>query len=196
MCTWLGKSIWNCFWFLDVFYFFNCISLTALCQQPFLRGALCQLYSLVSCINHTARPRSQQSATQPALKSRTFHHKHIHLFVRTDGRINPGLLMAVSVPSHLSRLCALCLGWLSATTAAQVPWLPAPIQPASDTAHGFLERKLGTHTINVSIKWILELFSQFALPLWHAAEVKQCIKDSRKAAWCSGGRENGVLICL
>lgn len=78
--------------------------LIILAWQPFLRGALCQLHSLASCINHKAHPRSQQ----PALKSRTFHNKHIHLSLRTDGRIKAVEVMAVSVLSHLSRLCALC----------------------------------------------------------------------------------------
>lgn len=92
MYIWAVKSIWNCFWFLDLYFFFNHFRLIALSQQLFLRWAFCQFYSLVNCINHTARLRSQQLATRAALKSRTFLNKHIHLFVRTDGSANPAFV--------------------------------------------------------------------------------------------------------
>lgn len=118
VCTWTGRSAWNCFWFLDFFLFFflnfflNRICFVALSQQPFPRWAFCQFFILVSCINHTARLGSQQSATQPALKSRTFFDKHSHLFVRADGRTNPALAgsgeRAVS-PSQALRCSGVCL---------------------------------------------------------------------------------------
>ena len=139
MCTWTGKSIWNCFWFLDLFFFFNHIGLIALSQQPFLRWAFCQFYSLVNCINHTARLRSQQSATQPALKSRTFLDKHIHLFVRTDGRTNPAFVHSSECAvSPYQALCdsGACLSWLSSTTTAAQLELPSslvdPPRPARE----------------------------------------------------------------
>lgn len=90
MYAWTERSVQNCFSFLDFFFPpFNQVGLIVLSQQLFLRWAFCQFYSLVSCINHIAHLRSQQSATQTALKSRTFLSKHIHLSQGTDGRTNP-----------------------------------------------------------------------------------------------------------
>lgn len=89
MYAWTERSVQNCFSFLDFFFPFNQVGLIVLSQQLFLRWAFCQFYSLVSCINHIAHLRSQQSATQTALKSRTFLGKHIHLSQGTDGRTNP-----------------------------------------------------------------------------------------------------------